>query len=104
MALTLLRLAPVSASARGLAAVAQRSVRRRRAGFRPALPVPPLPLSPGLWAAALRVSVSGGRLCPRCRFADRPRGPRTSPASVSQGPEANRPPAALEREAGLQAP
>lgn len=66
--------------------------------------MPPLPLSPGLWAAALSVSVSGGRLCPRCRFADRPQGPRTSPASLSQGPEAHRPPAALVWEAGLQAP
>lgn len=55
MALTLLRLAPVSASARGLAAVAQRSVRRRRAGG-PASP-------PGATPSAVPGPLGGGSQC-----------------------------------------
>lgn len=99
MALTLLRLAPVSASARGLAAAAQRSVRRRRAGV-PASPPGATP-SPVSRASERRLLVSlsgpwGGRPC----LPVPSRGQTSGAASFSDLFI----PGALGWEAGLQAP
>lgn len=104
MALTLLRLAPVPASARGLAAVAQRSVRRRRAGGLACPPgATPSPV-PGPLGGGSRWNCLGTRSCPLT--------PQISSRGQNSGPstflglhiEANRPPAAHGWEAGLQAP